>query len=276
MSPRRPRPQLSALLAGALLTLLVLGLDLASSDAAIPGALRDSGAVATGPLLTAMTRVLPEPPDAATEFAETSAHLALTENALRRAERTIELTMSDTLTAATDSGHRAVLGRVVAIGALGPSGPERLTLDLGSRDGIAVDQSVVAPDGLVGRTVRVGATSADVLILGAADLVIGARAETSGLLGAVGPAIASAAPRQGGQLTFTAIAFGEATPGERLLTLGSPDDTPFVAGIPIGQIATVDPASGQVGLTAAVAPAVDIATLDVVAVIVPTSAAGAG
>ena len=271
MSPRRSRPQLYALLTGALLTLLVLGLDVASPDAAVPDALRDGGAAATGPLLTAVTQAFPPPPDAAEELAETSAHLALTEDRLRRAERTIELSISDTLTAATDSGHRAVIARVVAIGALGPAGPERLTLDVGSRDGIGPDQTVVAPQGLVGRTVRVGETTSDVLILGAPDLVIGARTE-AGLLGTVGPPAAGGEARESGQLTFTAIAFGDAEPGDRLTTLGSPDDTPFVAGIPVGEVTAVDAATGRVGLTAAVTPAVDIATLDVVAVIVPTDA----
>ena len=64
----------------------------------------------------------------------------------------------------------------------------------------------------------------------------------------------------------------DAEPGDRLTTLGSPDDTPFVAGITVGEVTAVDAATGRVGLTASVTPAVDIATLDVVAVIVPTDA----
>ena len=48
--------------------------------------------------------------------------------------------------------------------------------------------------------------------------------------------------------------------------------TQLVAGIPVGEVTAVDPATGRVDVTAAVTPAVDIATLDVVAVIVPTDA----
>jgi rod shape-determining protein MreC len=267
------RPPLYALLAGALLTLLVLGLDLTNPDAAVSGGLRSVGAAVTGPLLTTVAQAFPEPPESASELTETSARLALTEDALRAATGSAELAMSPTLTALTDNGHGLVLARVVAVGTPGPTGPERLTIDVGTRDGIREDQSVVASAGLVGRTVRVGRSTSDVLILGAPDLVVGVRTEGTGLLGTAGPPDAGQ-PREPGQLTFTAIAFGEASSGERLLTLGSPDNVPFVAGIPIGEVAAVDPSSGRVGLTATVTPAVDIATLDVVAVVVPGPPAG--
>ena len=43
-----------------------------------------------------------------------------------------------------------VPARVVAVGASGPAGPERVTIDAGSRDGVEVDRTVVAADGLGG------------------------------------------------------------------------------------------------------------------------------
>lgn len=269
------RPQLYALLAGALLTAAVLGLDLADPDSTIPGGLRSLGAKAAGPLLTTVNHALPAPADGAEALAETTARLALAQEALRASQESVELVTSATLTGATDTGHRVVLARVVAVGAPGSAGPERLTLDVGSRDGVALDQSVIAADGLVGRTIRVGRSTSDVLVVGAPDLIVGARTDDGGLLGAVGSPDAGQ-QRQPGDLTFTAIAFGEIALGERVLTLGSPDNAPFVAGIPIGVVTALDPSTGQVGLTAALDPALDVATLDVVAVIVPGSAASEG
>lgn len=269
------RSQLYALLAGALLTAAVLALDLAEPDSPIPGGLRSLGATATGPLLTSVTRALPAPADDTEALVETSARLSLAQDALRASQGSTELAMSPTLTGATDNGHRVVLARIVAVGTPGASGPERLTLDIGSDDGIALDQSVIAADGLLGRTIRVGRSTSDVLIVGAADLVVGARTEDGGLLGTVGPAEAGQ-QREPGALTFTAIAFGEMALGERVLTLGSPDNAPFVAGVPIGVVTALDPSTGQVGSTAAVDPTVEVATLDVVAVIVPGSVTGEG
>ena len=53
------------------------------------------------------------------------------------------------------AGARFVPARVVAVGAGGPAGPERVTIDAGSRDGVAVDRTVVAAGGS-GRPCRRG------------------------------------------------------------------------------------------------------------------------
>ena len=261
-----------ALLAGALVTLLLMGMDLTDPDSAVPSALRSAGATVTGPLLTAVADTFPEPPDHGADLAATGARLALTESEVRRLTGIVDLTTSATLAAATDSAaqtaHRIVTARVVGLGTPAATGPQRLTIDIGSRDGIAEDQTVLNHQGLVGRTVRVGATTSDVLVLGAQDLVVGARTD-AGLLGTVGPPTPADGPRDPGQLTFAAIAIADLEPGQRLTTVGSPDDIPFVADIPVGTVVSVDPGSARVGPTAAVRPAADIARLDVVAVVVP-------
>ena len=64
------------------------------------------------------------------------------------------------------AGARLVPARVVAVGASGPAGPERVTIDAGSRDGVEVDRTVVAAKGLVGRVVSVAPWTSDVLLLG--------------------------------------------------------------------------------------------------------------
>ena len=47
-----------------------------------------------------------------------------------------------------------------------PAGPERVTIDVGSRDGVETDLTVVAADGLVGRVVAVAPWTSDVLLVG--------------------------------------------------------------------------------------------------------------
>ncbi|NLW99627.1 MAG: rod shape-determining protein MreC [Actinomycetales bacterium] len=261
---------LYALVAGVLFTAVVLGWDAATPRAALPETLRGGGAAAMSPLLTRIAESFPPPPESAEALTETTARLALTEDELRRSTQQADLATTPHIAALSDQGHDIVLGRVVAVGAPGAAGPERLTIDLGTEDGIALDQSVVAADGLVGRTVRVGRTTSDVLIVGAADLVVGARALDSQLLGTVTPpASGDPAAREHGELTLTTISFGDLRTGEQVVTVGSPDDTPLVAGIPVGKITSVDPPRGRVDVTATLLPAVDIGTLDVVAVIVP-------
>ncbi len=261
------KPALYALLAGLLLTSGIVVLDAAYPDSSLTTSLRTAGATATGPVLTTISETFPQPAASDEELTRVSAQLALAQDDLRTAQGSAELAGADHVAAA----DRIILARVVALGAIGPAGPERLTLDVGTDDGVAEDQSVVAAYGLVGRTVRVGATTSDVLIIGAPDLVVSARGAESGLLGTVMPG--ATGDREPGQLTFTPISFGEPTPGEPLLTLGSPDNRPFVAGLPVGSVTSVDPAAGRISRTAAVAPSVDIARLNVVAVIVPEGAA---
>lgn len=269
-------PARYALLAGLLITAVIAGLDAASPRAAVPDAIRSAGAAVTGPALTAITGAFPTPPDREAEVTELSVRLALAEAELRAAESGSVVAAADHIVDAPGVEHSVVLAQVLAVGAIGSSGPERLTIDVGTRDGIALDQSVVAADGLVGRTVRVGASTSDVLIIGAPDLVVGARGEQSGILGTVSPAGAGdPGPRQPGQLSLTTIALGDLVPGEQLVTVGSPGNQPFVAGLPIGTVTSIDPARGRVVSTAAVTPDVDVARLDVVAVIVPERATDA-
>lgn len=265
-----PHLQRYALLTLLLITALIVGLDAGNDRSGLPETLRSAGAAVTGPVLTAIAGTFPDPPIDTVEKTELAAKLALAEQDAQSAHLSEALAAAPHVTALREQGHELVLAQIVSVGAIGPAGPERLTIDVGERDGIALDQSVVAADGLVGRTVRVGATTSDVLILGAPDLVMGARAADSQLLGTVSPpGGGDPAPRSRGQLTFTAIAFGDLTVGDQIRTVGSPDDIPFVAGLPIGTVAAVDPSRGRVGVTAALDPAVDIGRLDVVGVVIP-------
>ena len=66
-------------------------------------------------------------------------------------------------------GHRLVAARVVASD-LSPLGGRSLTLDVGARDGVTVDSTVVTAEGLAGRVVAVSPWTSDVQVLGSTGL----------------------------------------------------------------------------------------------------------
>lgn len=165
--------------------------------------------------------------------------------------------------------HRLLPARVVAFSApTSPVGGRTVTIDVGSRDGVGVDQTVVSVDGLVGRVLRITGTSADVVLLGDPDVVVGVRFGEGGALGTIGGRAAPGLPARGhGQLTLTAVGDSPIEVGDEVTTLGSPDDLPYVARIPLGTVTSVDPDRGQLGATAVVTPHVDTDLLDLVAVV---------
>jgi rod shape-determining protein MreC len=160
---------------------------------------------------------------------------------------------------------------VVAVGRAGVAGPERVTIDVGSRDGVRLDQCVVAADGLVGRVVSVAPWTSDVLLLGSADLAVGVRVGSAGVLGTVGSGAKGAHRRPAGQLNLGVVQRGAVHPGDPVETLGSVGGSPFPAGIPVGVVTVTDQSPGDLTPSAAVRPAVDVTTLDVVAVLLTTA-----
>lgn len=171
--------------------------------------------------------------------------------------------------ATTWGDHRLVPARVVAAAPVtSPVGGRTVTIDVGSEEDVGVDQTVVSVDGLVGRVVRVAPASSDVLLLGDAGVVVGVRFGDLGGLGTVGAtATPGVAPRGYGELTLTVVGDTEVAVGDEVSTLGSPDDRPYVARVPLGTVTSVDPDRGQLGGTAVVRPHVDPDTLDLVAVV---------
>jgi rod shape-determining protein MreC len=246
------------------LTVAVVLLDVAG--VAWTGRLREGGAVALGPVLRGLSG------GDATVDRLTRERNALADD-LRRAR----------LTAAGDQGAAALLAdpalagarlvpaRVVGIGALAADGAQRLTVDVGSRDGISTDLSVVSADGLVGRVVQVGPWTSDVLLLGAQDVAVAVRVGAAGRLGLVGGEGTRGHARGAGELGLSLVEPGEVRVGDAVTTLGSPTGRPFVAGLRVGTVTRVDAPSGRLTGTGVVTPAVDLGTLDVVAVVLAGS-----
>lgn len=179
------------------------------------------------------------------------AELVLTEDLRRRGADL------DALLALTAAGtYTVVPARVVTLGsALGFS--TTVTLDAGSDDGVREGQTVLSGAGLVGRTVRVGPRSSTVLLLTDPGFTAGARLTREGTIG-----LASGTGRS---LTYELVEGGRVEVGDALLTTGSQT---FVPGVPVGRVAAVDPAGGGLLVTATVEPFADVATVDLVGIVV--------
>lgn len=246
------------------LTILLLLADL--SRPAVTDPVRRGAATLFAPVQTAMTGWTD---DRLTDVTRERDQLDARVKELEAQVRTHE--QLTTLERAADGwgGHELLPARVVGFSSdSAPVGGRTVTLDAGEVDGIRPDQTVVSSDGLVGRVVRTAPTSADVLLLGGSDVVVGVRFGADGALGSVdGRPVPGLPARSPGDLTLTAVGDSTIAVGDLVTTLGSPDSTPYVAGIPLGTVTSVDPDSGQLGRTAVVRPFVDTDTLDLVAVV---------
>jgi rod shape-determining protein MreC len=255
MPRSRPVLLVVALLASAVLVLL----DLVGSPAT--AALRTGGATVLGPLERLVGSARGAAPARGPAAAAGPQDLMQRAAAERAAVEQHQLTAL--LGAPVLAGARVLPARVVGVGAPGPGGPQRVTLDVGSRDGASADLTVVGAAGLVGRVVAVAPWTCDVLLLGSPSLTVAVRAGTAGTLGFVSGSRTSAARR----LSLTTVEGGALRHGDVVTTLGSPGGRPFQPGIPVGTVSAVDAQPGRLTPAVTVVPAADPTTLDVVGIL---------
>ncbi|MBR7744504.1 rod shape-determining protein MreC [Phycicoccus sp. BSK3Z-2] len=246
-----------AVLAAVVLTVLAVLLDVSGAVDLAP--VRHVAAAALGPL----ERAVGPGADPAAERAARSAADAVLAPAVGDPE------VAALLGSPGIDGARVVLARVVGVGPPGPSGPGRVTLGVGYRDGVEAGGTVLAADGLVGRVVDVARWTSDVELLGAPEVTVAVRVGERGVLGHAGAAAAPGASTPGpGELSLALVEQGTTHAGDAVVTLGSPGGRPFVPGVLVGTVTAVDDVAGRLAPTATVRPAVDPSTLDVVAVVV--------
>ena len=160
--------------------------------------------------------------------------------------------------------YEVVPARVIAIGAA-QSFSWTVTIDAGTRDGIHPDMTVLNGGGLVGRVKTAGPSTATVLLAVDPDSSVGVRLEGSMEVGfTTGQGI-----EEGSALDLRLLD-GQSTVarGDRLVTFGSQGDTPYVPGVPVGVVRSVQGSPGSQTRTAVVAPYVDFTALDLVGVVV--------
>ncbi|MDP9100661.1 MAG: rod shape-determining protein MreC [Actinomycetota bacterium] len=133
------------------------------------------------------------------------------------------------------------------------------TIDVGSKDGIQPDQTVISGDGLVGRTKRVGPYTSVVVLLADKGFDVGVRLARSGAFGiATGNAL--------NPMTYQLIGQNfRANLGDTFITTGS---STFVSGVPVGKVTSLDTTSNTLTKTGLVTPFVDVTRLDWVGVVV--------
>jgi rod shape-determining protein MreC len=157
---------------------------------------------------------------------------------------------------ASDGQFRLVAAHVVGVA---PSSFEwTVTIDVGTRDGVRKDMTVVNGDGLVGRVIGATPYSSQVLLAVDAKSKVGARLAYTGeggLLGGNGL----------GDMTFEMTnPTAQVDIGQPVVTAGST----FTAEVPIGQVKATRSTPGALTRTVVVTPFVRFTALDTVGVII--------
>ncbi len=169
--------------------------------------------------------------------------------------------------AASTLGQALVPARVVGIGAT-QTFSRTVTIDAGSRAGIAPDQTVLNADGLVGRVLRVTRTTATVLLVVDAESVVGGRIGESMQLGFLhGRGDLGSSGRLDLELVDDSVVPSK---GDVVVTWGSQGGAPYVTGVPVGRVTQVFSSLRQTSQRAVIEPFVDFGALDVVGVVVPS------
>jgi rod shape-determining protein MreC len=173
--------------------------------------------------------------------------------------RLVELQNLDQLTARGRFETKAA--RVIAVG--GALGFERtVAVDLGSRDGIRKNMTVVNGNGLVGRVESVGPTTSTVLLAIDREFTVFAR---------VAPGLETGYVSGSGEPdTMTLTLLSQNAPlraGQTLVTVGPADASIFAPEIPIGVVRRVQQTPGALTRSADIRPFVDFTGLDIVGII---------
>lgn len=136
-----------------------------------------------------------------------------------------------------------------------------VVVDVGSDDGVDVDQAVVTGAGLVGRTTAMTMGTADVKLLSSPDSAVGGRFLRTGQACVV---VGTGDPNQ---LTVRVLdPVADVQVGDAVLSFGSKDGRPFPADLPIGLVSEIED-DGTGGRLIRLKPAANLAGLDLVGVV---------
>jgi len=164
----------------------------------------------------------------------------------------------------TEGRYTVVTGTVIAAGG---DYDDTVTLNVGSADGITVNETVLNGDGLVGTVAAVTPTTATVQLATDAGATVGVRLAGSGQIGALTGTAASMTGSP--QLKLTMFSSSVVLkPGQTLVTFGSVGGRPYVPGVPVGTVSAVTTPPGALSPTALVTPFADFTGLGVVGVVV--------
>ena len=164
---------------------------------------------------------------------------------------------------------KVVSARVLTKGGTGTFG-ETIVIDAGSKAGIRRDMTVIASAGLVGVVKSTTSNSAVILLMSDPSFRIGVRVagtQDMGVLSGEGNSRFSLR-----MLSAT----GQITVGDVLLARGSSGESPFVPGVPVGQVTFVENTVGQLTKQGRVQGFVDLNALGIVSVVLDAVGANPG
>jgi rod shape-determining protein MreC len=165
---------------------------------------------------------------------------------------------------ADTSGFDVVSAQVIAMGSA-QSFSRTVTIDAGTSDGVVPDLSVINADGLVGRVIEADHDTATVLLIVDRKSTIGGRLGDSMELGFLD---GDGSLSGDGSLELSLVDHTVSPrEGDKVVSWGSRNDAPYVAGIPIGTVVGVHSSPAELTETATIDPYVDFSSLDVVAVV---------
>jgi len=161
-------------------------------------------------------------------------------------------------------GYTVVPASVIAVGG---DYSDTITIDAGTKDGIAAYETVLNGDGLVGVVTSVGPDTATVQLATDASAAVGVRLARTQTIGEV---TGSGETMAGGDMLHLKLFSATAvlTPGEELVTFGSVGGRPYVPGVPVGYVQSVTSQPGSLTQTALVTPFADFTGLGVVGVVI--------
>jgi rod shape-determining protein MreC len=162
------------------------------------------------------------------------------------------------------AGYKVVNAKVISHGS-SQSFSQTITIDIGSNSGIKKNMTVLSQFGIAGVVKVVYPNSALIQLASDPSFRIGARiagTQQIGILTGRGTSTASL------QLLDNSTSIKE---GDILLSRGSIANRPFVPGVPLGYVTSVDNSAGAVAQTATIRYYTNFSTLGVVAVVVGRS-----
>ncbi len=163
------------------------------------------------------------------------------------------------------AGYTVVEARVIGRGS-SSTFSQTITLDAGSVDGIQKDMTVMGSYGLIGVIKKVTATSSVVLLMNDPTFRVGVRIARSQSVGVV---IGQGTGHYILQLLDPA---GDIKKGDILVSLGSDGNRPFVSGVPVGRVTSVNASTASLTQEADVAGFENLNSLGVVSIITKASA----
>jgi rod shape-determining protein MreC len=157
-------------------------------------------------------------------------------------------------------GYKVVAAKVINRGS-STTFKQTITIDAGKNSGVGINMTVISDSGLVGVVKSVTSTSSIVLLMSDPTFKIGVRIAGTQSIGVVSG--------QGGSTYLLQLldATGEIKKGDVLVARGSQDGKPFVPGVPVGTVTTVQSNASSITQNADVVGISNLEQIGVVAVV---------